>query len=51
MANNQKFVNMKNEVANELGVNLSNANILSKDAGKVGGRITQKVFEAYTGKK
>lgn len=52
--NKTAFVNMKYEIANEVGVNLKqgyNGDLSSKDAGKVGGRITQKVFESYAGKK
>ena len=48
------FEKMKYEVANEVGVNLKqgyNGDLTSRDAGKIGGRITQKVFESYTGKK
>lgn len=47
------FDQMKYEVAQEMGVNLKqgyNGDITSREAGKVGGRITQKVFENYTGK-
>ena len=48
------FDTMKYEVASELGVNLKqgyNGDITSKNAGSIGGRITQKVFESYTGKR
>ena len=51
---NKAFEKMKYEVANEVGVNLKqgyNGDLTSRDAGKIGGRITQKVFESYTGKK
>jgi len=51
---NKSFEKMKYEVANEVGVNLKqgyNGDLTSRDAGKIGGRITQKVFESYTGKK
>ncbi|HEY5583818.1 MAG TPA: alpha/beta-type small acid-soluble spore protein [Ruminiclostridium sp.] len=54
MANKKAFETMKYEVANEVGVNLKqgyNGDLTSRDAGKIGGRITQKVFESYTGKK
>ncbi len=55
MAKNKSvFENMKYETAKEVGVNLVqgyNGNLASRDAGKIGGRITQKVFESYTGKK
>lgn len=55
MANNSKgvFDQMKYEVAKEVGVNLKqgyNGDLTSRQAGSVGGRITQKVFEQYTGK-
>ncbi len=52
--NNTAFNNMKYEIAKEVGVNLVqgyNGNLASRDTGKIGGRITQKVFESYTGKK
>ena len=54
MSNKKNFETMKYEVANEVGVNLKqgyNGDLTSRDAGKIGGRITQKVFESYTGKK
>ncbi len=47
------FEQMKYEVAKEVGVNLKNGyngDLTSREAGSVGGRITQKVFEQYTGK-
>lgn len=37
---------MKYEIANELGVNLNDKNITSKDAGKVGGEMTRRLVEA-----
>lgn len=46
------FDKMKYEIANQVGVNLKqgyNGDISSKDAGKIGGNITKKVFESYTG--
>lgn len=55
MANNKSktsFDKMKYEIANQVGVNLKqgyNGDIASKDAGKIGGNITKKVFESYTG--
>lgn len=55
MANNKSktaFDQMKYEIANQVGVNLKqgyNGDISSKDAGKIGGNITKKVFESYTG--
>lgn len=52
--NKTAFENMKYEIAKEVGVNLTqgyNGNLASRDAGKIGGRITQKVFESYNGKK
>ena len=55
MANNKAtFEKMKYEIANEVGVTLKqgyNGDLAARDAGKIGGRITQKVFESYTGKK
>ncbi len=48
---NTVFANMKQSVAKEVGVNLKqgyNGDLTSWEAGKIGGRITQKVFEAYT---
>lgn len=56
MANNRSktsFDKMKYEIANQVGVNLKqgyNGDIASKDAGRIGGNITKKVFESYTGK-
>ena len=47
------FDKMKYEVANELGVTLNqgyNGEKTSRENGSIGGRITQKVFEQYTGK-
>lgn len=55
MANSKSktsFENMKYEIANQVGVNLKqgyNGDLASKDAGKIGGSIVRKVFEAYTG--
>ena len=57
MANNNSsnnssgaFNNMKYEVANELGVTLSegyNGNLTSRDAGRIGGTIVKKVFADF----
>ena len=47
------FSKMKFEVANEIGVHLKdgyNGDLTSKDAGRIGGQITKKVFQSYTGK-
>ena len=44
------FNNMKYEVANELGVNLSegyNGNLSTRDAGRIGGTIVKKVFAEF----
>ena len=55
MANSKSktsFDKMKYEIANQVGVNLKqgyNGDIASRDAGKIGGNITKKVFESYTG--
>lgn len=46
------FENMKYEIANQVGVNLKqgyNGDLLSRDAGRIGGNIVKKVFESYTG--
>jgi len=46
------FEKMKYEIASQVGVNLKqgyNGDLLARDAGKVGGNIVKKVFEAYTG--
>lgn len=56
MSNNSKtqFDNMKYEIASQVGVNLKqgyNGDIAARDAGKIGGNIVKKVFEAYTGNK
>ena len=57
MANNNnsktQFEQMKYEIANEVGVNLKqgyNGDITSAEAGRIGGNIVKKVFQAYTGK-
>ena len=58
MANNTSksktsFDQMKYEIANQVVVNLKqgyNGDISSRDAGRIGGNIVRKVFEAYTGK-
>ncbi|MCX8128574.1 MAG: alpha/beta-type small acid-soluble spore protein [Clostridia bacterium] len=57
MANNRSktsFDKMKYEIASEVGVNLKqgyNGDLAARDAGKIGGNIVKKVFEAYTGNK
>jgi len=46
------FDNMKYEIAREVGVNLKqgyNGDLAARDAGKIGGNIVKKVFQAYTG--
>ncbi|AEV70428.1 alpha/beta-type small acid-soluble spore protein [Acetivibrio clariflavus] len=55
MASNSKtkFDKLKYEVASEVGVNLKqgyNGDITARDAGRIGGNIVKKVFQAYTGK-
>lgn len=50
---NSAFEQMKYEVAKEVGVTLNqgyNGDKTARENGSVGGRITQKVFEQYTGK-
>jgi len=52
--NNTAFNNMKYEIAKEIGVNLKqgyNGDLLSRDAGRIGGNIVKKVFQSYTGNK
>ncbi len=54
MARNSKtqFENLKFEIASQVGVNLKqgyNGDLSSRDAGRIGGNIVRKVFEAYTG--
>jgi hypothetical protein len=47
-----KFDKMKYEIANQVGVNLKqgyNGDLASRDAGRIGGNITKKVFESFTG--
>lgn len=49
-AGKQVFNNLKQTVAREVGVNLSqgdNGNLTTRDVGKIGGRITQIVFDSY----
>lgn len=40
---NQNLNSMKEEVAKELGVNLKDKNLTAKEAGKVGGKMTQEL--------
>ncbi len=50
---NTQFDQMKYEVAKEVGVTLNqgyNGDKTARENGSVGGRITQKVFEQFTGK-
>ena len=45
----QAMENMKQEVANELGITLNkgyNGNLSSKDAGHIGGNMVRKMIEA-----
>jgi hypothetical protein len=45
----QAMSNMKQEVANELGITLNqgyNGNISAKDAGHIGGNMVKKMIEA-----
>lgn len=54
MANKSTFEQMKYEVAKEVGVPLKqgyNGDITSREAGKIGGTIVQKVFESYKASK
>ncbi|HEY5562808.1 MAG TPA: alpha/beta-type small acid-soluble spore protein [Clostridiaceae bacterium] len=53
-SNKSAFENMKYEIASQVGVNLKqgyNGDLTSREAGKIGGTITKKVFEAYTNSK
>ena len=46
----QAMNNMKQEVANELGINLKqgyNGDLSSKDAGHIGGNMVRKMVEDY----
>ena len=46
----QAMSNMKQEVANELGITLNkdyNGNLSSKDAGHIGGQMVKKMVEDY----
>ena len=50
---NSAFDQMKYEVADEMGIQLNhgyNGDKTARENGAIGGRITQKVFEKYTGK-
>ncbi|MBR5785938.1 MAG: alpha/beta-type small acid-soluble spore protein [Clostridia bacterium] len=50
---NSAFDQMKYEVADEMGIQLNhgyNGDKTARENGAIGGRITQKVFEQYTGK-
>ena len=45
----QAMANMKQEVANELGINLKqgyNGDLTSRDAGSIGGMMVKKMIEA-----
>lgn len=45
----QAMANMKQEVANELGITLNkgyNGQLASKDAGQIGGNMVRKMIEA-----
>jgi len=44
-----KFDNMKNEIANSLGINLTDPTLTARNAGLVGGNIVKRVFEQQTG--
>jgi len=47
-----QFENLKYEIASEVGVNLKqgyNGDLKASEAGKIGGNIVKKVFQAYTG--
>jgi len=47
---NTGFENMKYEIASQVGVNLKegyNGDLTSREAGKVGGNITKKVFQTF----
>lgn len=51
-SNKSAFESMKYEVAKEVGVPLKqgyNGDITSREAGKIGGTIVQKVFDSYRG--
>ena len=44
----QEMYNLKNEVANELGINLKqgyNGDLTSRDAGSIGGMMVKKMIE------
>lgn len=46
----QAMNNMKQEIANELGINLKqgyNGDLSSKDAGHIGGNMVRKMVEDY----
>ena len=46
----QAMSNMKQEIANELGITLNkdyNGNLSSKDAGHIGGNMVRKMVEDY----
>jgi len=50
--NKTQFENLKYEIASEVGVNLKqgyNGDLKASEAGKIGGNIVKKVFQAYTG--
>lgn len=48
------FANMKYDIAKQVGVTLKqgyNGDLSSRDAGKIGGGITKKVFDSWNGSK
>lgn len=40
---NQTLNSMKEEIASELGIDLKKENLTAKEAGKVGGKMTQEL--------
>lgn len=42
---NQKLQQLKQETANELGINLNDNNLTAREAGRVGGNMVKKMVE------
>lgn len=43
----EMFNKYKMEVANELGVDLTNPNLTSREAGSVGGEMVKRIINSY----
>ena len=48
--NKEALNNLKNKAASELGVDLKKENLTAREAGSVGGKMTQEMVNAYKNK-